>query len=542
MDACLLNRLAAEGRLNWISGVIRSVMPRPGNGIMLRFEKRSRPALEFAPGPPRPRLAAASQRLPAGSGPPPHVLARLSTDLPGQIVAGVQVLHGDRVVRIDLEEAGTLVLEAFGPAANAYYLDAQGRVLACFRRRGRPGGRLAEGDRWRPPGQAPGIFPGDSGENPWRVPEGGRPQRPGLASPAPAPDPLEPVGTGRLIVRPDGPEDEDPVFTPTQLLGDAFLAREALLERHERALGRRRNLEHLLKRQETHLRRLQRAVEEESRLATRHRDLRHQAEAILAGLSAARQVGNRLILPDPRASDGPLLEIAIDPVLSPQKNAARLFKEAARRERSREHVAAKQRRTSGRLQELERLALRLAAARTDAQVQAIEEELPDWLRKASRQGKPPVHGGWRSSAAPVRNGRRREREEDPRRRRIRRFHLSEEWQVLVGRNGGVNDFLTFRVASALDFWLHAADYPGAHVVLRNPTRRPEPPLPILRKAASLAAFFSKAPRGMPAAIRWTQVRHVRKGRGLPPGAVLLPRFATLSARPVLPRGDRDGMP
>jgi len=43
-------------------------------------------------------------------------------------------------------------------------------------------------------------------------------------------------------------------------------------------------------------------------------------------------------------------------------------------------------------------------------------------------------------------------------------------EILVGRNSRENDELTFHTAAPDDFWLHAGDYTGSHVVIRNPSR------------------------------------------------------------------------
>jgi predicted ribosome quality control (RQC) complex YloA/Tae2 family protein len=53
----------------------------------------------------------------------------------------------------------------------------------------------------------------------------------------------------------------------------------------------------------------------------------------------------------------------------------------------------------------------------------------------------------------------------------RSFVSSDGFEILVGKKAKDNDFLTFRIAKSLDTWMHAADYPGSHVVIRNPNRK-----------------------------------------------------------------------
>jgi predicted ribosome quality control (RQC) complex YloA/Tae2 family protein len=56
----------------------------------------------------------------------------------------------------------------------------------------------------------------------------------------------------------------------------------------------------------------------------------------------------------------------------------------------------------------------------------------------------------------------------------RNFVSSEGFEILVGKGAKDNDHLTFRVAKSNDLWLHAADYPGSHVVVRSQNRQEIP--------------------------------------------------------------------
>ena len=69
--------------------------------------------------------------------------------------------------------------------------------------------------------------------------------------------------------------------------------------------------------------------------------------------------------------------------------------------------------------------------------------------------------------------------------------------------------MTFRVARSLDLWLHAADFPGSHVVVRIPNRK-EVPNQTLLEAAQLAAFYSSGRKQPKAAVNYTQKKFVNK--------------------------------
>ena len=114
----------------------------------------------------------------------------------------------------------------------------------------------------------------------------------------------------------------------------------------------------------------------------------------------------------------------------------------------------------------------------------------------------------------------------------RSFVSSDGFEILVGKKDKDNDFLTFRMAKSLDTWMHAADYPGSHVVIRNPNRR-EIPHRTLLEAAQLAAFYSKGKSQPKAAVHYTQKKFVNKPRGAAPGLVSLASFKTVLVEPKI---------
>lgn len=119
---------------------------------------------------------------------------------------------------------------------------------------------------------------------------------------------------------------------------------------------------------------------------------------------------------------------------------------------------------------------------------------------------------------------------------VRSFTSSDGFEILVGKKAKDNDFLTFRLAKSLDLWMHAADYPGSHVVVRNPDRK-EIPQRTLLEAAQLAAFFSQAKKHPKAAVNYTQKKFVNKPRGAALGLVSISSFKTILVEPKVPQFD-----
>ena len=104
---------------------------------------------------------------------------------------------------------------------------------------------------------------------------------------------------------------------------------------------------------------------------------------------------------------------------------------------------------------------------------------------------------------------------------VRRYLSTDGYEILVGRAARDNDNLTFRVAQPNDLWMHAGDYPGSHVVVRNPTRKEIPQRTVI-EAAQLAGRFSQASEDTKVVIHYTERKFLveTKRRRARPGAPL----------------------
>ncbi|MEO6393206.1 MAG: NFACT RNA binding domain-containing protein, partial [Pyrinomonadaceae bacterium] len=113
---------------------------------------------------------------------------------------------------------------------------------------------------------------------------------------------------------------------------------------------------------------------------------------------------------------------------------------------------------------------------------------------------------------------------------VRRYLSSDGYEILVGRGAKDNDHLTFKIAKPNDLWLHAADYPGSHVVVRNRSRA-ELPQRTVFEAAQLAANFSQAKKDSKVDIHYAQRKFISKPKRSAPGLVRLTQFRTLTVEP-----------
>jgi predicted ribosome quality control (RQC) complex YloA/Tae2 family protein len=119
--------------------------------------------------------------------------------------------------------------------------------------------------------------------------------------------------------------------------------------------------------------------------------------------------------------------------------------------------------------------------------------------------------------------------------RLHRYVLVDGFEAWAGRTDLDNDLLSIKVARPDDWWFHVRGMPGSHVLLRAPEDAPPGP-ELLKTAAAIAAWHSKARGGGTVAVAGTLARHVRKPRGVKAGTVQIRRERIFKVRPRLPEG------
>ncbi len=234
--------------------------------------------------------------------------------------------------------------------------------------------------------------------------------------------------------------------------------------------------------------------------------LRRQAELVQINLSTLPKGVETLELEDPMAPELPPVLLTLKPRETAAAAMARLFREAEKVEGRVARAASEK----GRFEDI------LVALREGLAAAANEETPLEVLRAdAVKLGILREDEGPKESSPP---GTRKKKEPPPAREPFRRYRSKEDIEILVGRSSEDNDELTFKIARGNDVWLHVADYPGSHVVIRHDG---EVPRETLLDAASLALHWSKAGPGARAPVSWTQRKHVKKFRGAKPGQVQL---------------------
>ena len=414
----------------------------------------------------------------AAHAPTPFALAARKA-LGGAVLETVTRDEGERVVRFRFSTEDVtgaprevwLVTQLTGRTANLFLLDEAGRVLDTLRPSRGEGQEV--GDVYRPPA--------------------------GAAKPPPKDFSLE-RGPGGSVS-----EALDRHYLRLERVR-AFDARAAA------ALAR-------LRQQESKLSKLRDNL---ARDLAGHGDAAEHKRAgdlLLANLSTAERLGGRVRLTDFYAEGEPTIELEIDEQRTLQEEAADRFARYGKAKRAAREVA-------------ERLA---AAERELTEVAARRAELESVVEARDEEALSAFVGGKEKGSA---TGRRSPRGANAARKGepgaipgVRRYRSSDGLDILVGRGARDNDHLTFRVARSFDTWLHAADYPGSHVVVRHAGRDAAPPHRTLVEAAQLAAHFSQAKKDSKVAVNYTQRKFLSKPKGAAPGLVYLASFRTLLVEP-----------
>lgn len=205
--------------------------------------------------------------------------------------------------------------------------------------------------------------------------------------------------------------------------------------------------------------------------------------------------------------EGAETTIAIDPQLSPSENAQRYFRRYTKHRNSVAVVKEQMDMAETEIQYFEGLLQQLERASL-GDIEEMRDEL--------------VQQGYMKERH--RRGPKRKKAVKP---SLLCYTSSEGIPVYVGKNNTQNEFLTNRLASSSDTWLHTKDIPGSHVVIRGTGFGDA----TLEEAAMLAAHYSQAKSSSLVPVDYTLVRHVRKPNGAKPGFVIYDNQKTLFITP-----------
>ncbi len=202
------------------------------------------------------------------------------------------------------------------------------------------------------------------------------------------------------------------------------------------------------------------------------------------------------------------IEIPISPILSPQQNAAKFYKDYTRMKNAEKELTKQIELGEEELSYLQSVLEELNRAQSEQELEEIRQELQS--------------GGYLRSEA----GRRRVKQG---KLPPMRFESTDGYPIYVGRNNRQNDELTFKSARKDDIWCHASKVHGSHVIIS--CGGTTPPDDTVTQAAQLAAYYAETGGGQNIPVDVTTVKQVKKVPSGKPGMVIYHTYRTVIANP-----------
>jgi len=191
--------------------------------------------------------------------------------------------------------------------------------------------------------------------------------------------------------------------------------------------------------------------------------------------------------------DGSVIRIELDPRLKPQENAAKYYEQYRK---AKNGLADIQREIADGEKELKEVTERLN--------RLLTETNPLVLAKLVKTG------GVARVAKPL---------SKKEKARPGLTFRQGDWIIIVGRDAAENDVLLRRYVKGNDLWLHARDYHGSYVFIKQRAGKTVP-LEILLDAGNLALFYSKGRNNSAGDLFYTQVKYLRRAKDGPKGLVI----------------------
>ena len=237
-------------------------------------------------------------------------------------------------------------------------------------------------------------------------------------------------------------------------------------------------------------------------------EYRIQGELILANTYQLNRGDKLLITQNFYDENLAAVKIALDPLITPSDNAQKYFKRYNKAKAAVAHIEEQIEVAKLEVDYFEGLMTYL----TSADIQDVYE-IQDELRERGYLKK-----------------RQEKKTRKPTKPNVDRYLTENGIEIMVGKNNLQNDHVTHKLGKRHEWWFHAKDMPGSHVVVRSSEDKLEE-LEI-RAAANLAAYFSKGKDSSSVAIDYTQIKNLKKVPGTALGFVTYDTCKTIYIDPA----------
>lgn len=190
--------------------------------------------------------------------------------------------------------------------------------------------------------------------------------------------------------------------------------------------------------------------------------------------------------------------ISLDERLSPAANAQRYYKLYNKSKTAKVELARQLEIARDELEYIYSVFDALTKAETTADLSEIRDE----LYRSGYASKMKGYAAPKKQATPV----------------IAEYITTNGYRVLCGKNNYQNEYITHKLAERHDYWFHAKNMAGSHVLLI--TNGEEPPAEDFTDACEIAAYYSKAKGTSGVEVDYLFARGVKKVSGAKPGFVI----------------------
>ena len=251
------------------------------------------------------------------------------------------------------------------------------------------------------------------------------------------------------------------------------------------------------------------AIQEKELTATYDRErLRQLGDIVTANIHRITKGQTVLQAEDFYDEEMKMIDIPVSPILSPQQNAAKFYKDYTRMKNAEKELTKQIAIGIEELSYLQSVLEELNRAGTEQELEEIRQELHTGGYVKAESGKKRMK---QTKTAPM------------------RFESTDGFPIYVGRNNRQNDELTFKMARKDDLWLHASKVHGSHVIIACAGQKV--PDDTVTQAAQLAAYYAETGGGQNIAVDVTPVKQVKKIPSGKPGMVIYHTYRTVIANP-----------
>ncbi|WP_395108060.1 fibronectin-binding protein EfbA [Enterococcus hirae] len=299
----------------------------------------------------------------------------------------------------------------------------------------------------------------------------------------------------------DSNTQQKKMYPTLSALLDAFYQEKAEKDRAKQQGGELiRKIENELKRNRNKLKKREQTLKDSENAE----DYRRDGELLTTFMAQVPRGANEVTLPNYYEEDRPIT-IKLDPALTPNQNAQKYFHRYQKLKNAVKLIGKQIEEAKNEIDYLESVLSQLEIA-GPMDIEVIKEELTaeGYLKKKSSKKQ------------------KRKKPSQP-----DQYLSTDGTLILVGKNNLQNDQLSLKTAKKTDYWLHAKNIPGSHVIIKSD----QPSDETITEAAELAAYFSKYRHSAQVPVDLVQVKHLRKPNGAKPGYVIYENQKTIIVTP-----------